>query len=396
MMGSEGNDMGLMADVVLNLFSILILAVLFVYASSDGGSHSRQRRLYLLQLLSAIALLLFDAMGRFDGLENPVFPAINKTGNFLLFLFAPLLPALWFEYVCGLTHSEKGNFNLARKLMIALNAVNIIMTVATPFTGWYYAIDNTNTYHRGPFYMVSSLIAIALPAWAFVLTFLNRRKLDRRVLKSLLFFPFPSFLGIVLQTFIYGFPFALVGAVPSLLVVLLYAQDDSIYTDHLTGVGNRKKLETVLNEKVARSSRSRTFSFIMLDVDEFKKINDSLGHESGDRMLKAAAELLKKCVRANDYVTRYGGDEFCLILDVSTEPGLTRVVDRIGNALHALNQSGSLPAKLSFSMGIAIYPFDERPTAEAFLKRVDLLMYVDKRRKGGLDQSPGSDLSTKK
>lgn len=304
-----------------------------------------------------------------------------------------MLPSLWFEYVYCLTRGEKNGFDFSRKVVLALNAVNVILTVATLFTGWYYWIDESNVYHRGPAFLVSSLITIALPTWAFALTILNRRKLDRRVLKSLLFFPFPSFLGIVMQTVIYGFPFALIGAVPSLLVVLLYAQDDSIFTDYLTGVGNRKKLEMVLREKVARSSRNRTFSFLMLDIDSFKSINDTLGHDIGDRMLKATADLLKRCVRANDYVTRYGGDEFCLILDTSTELGLTRVVDRINAALKTLNQSGTLPANLSFSMGIAIYPFEERLSAEEFLKRVDLLMYVDKRRKGAQDRPPKAGLA---
>lgn len=385
--------MGLIANVVLNLFSVSMLAVLLVYANSDSGAHSRQRRLYLLQLLTAISLLMFDAMGRFDGLNPPWFPAVNRTGNFLLFLFSPVLPSLWFEYVYCLTRGEKNGFDFSRKVVLALNAVNVILTVATLFTGWYYWIDESNVYHRGPAFLVSSLITIALPTWAFALTILNRRKLDRRVLKSLLFFPFPSFLGIVMQTVIYGFPFALIGAVPSLLVVLLYAQDDSIFTDYLTGVGNRKKLEMVLREKVARSSRNRTFSFLMLDIDSFKSINDTLGHDIGDRMLKATADLLKRCVRANDYVTRYGGDEFCLILDTSTELGLTRVVDRINAALKTLNQSGTLPANLSFSMGIAIYPFEERLSAEEFLKRVDLLMYVDKRRKGVQDRPPKAGLA---
>ncbi len=98
-------------------------------------------------------------------------------------------------------------------------------------------------------------------------------------------------------------------------------------------------------------------------------------------MLKTAASLLKRCVRASDYVTRYGGDEFCLILDVSSEAGVARVNERIRSALNALKQAGTLPCPLSFSMGHAVYDFEERLTAEALLKRVDARMYEDKRRK---------------
>ena len=97
--------------------------------------------------------------------------------------------------------------------------------------------------------------------------------------------------------------------------------------------------------------------------------------------MKAAANLLKSSVRAGDYVTRYGGDEFCLILDVSTRAGLDRVVERVENALEALHRSGALPCRLSFSMGCAVYDCEQRPGAEEFLKRVDALMYENKRRK---------------
>jgi diguanylate cyclase (GGDEF)-like protein len=383
--------MDLTANVVLNIFSVLILSVLFVYSSSDGYRNSKQRRLYLLQLTVTAALLIFDTMGRCDALNNPAFPVLNRVGNFFLFLCGPLLPSLWLEYVYLQIFGEKGIPVWVHRLLAALNGVNVLLVVATQFTGWYYAIDGMNIYYRGPLQPLSSLIMVVLLVWAYAVAYWNRRTLDRRVMFSLLFFPFPAFMGLILQAFVYGFPFALIGAMPSLLIVLLYAKDDSIYTDYLTGVGNRKKLEAVLKEKIDRSSRSRTFSFVMLDIDNFKKINDSLGHEAGDRMLKATADLLKRCVRSVDYVTRYGGDEFCLILDVSTEMGLQRVVDRIDGALNALNQSGALPSRLSFSMGRATYSFDERLPAEEFLKRADLLMYVDKRRKNMQGRTPMSD-----
>lgn len=182
-----------------------------------------------------------------------------------------------------------------------------------------------------------------------------------------------------MQALSYSYAFELLATLPGFLMILFYAQDESIYSDYLTGVGNRKKLEEVLREKVARSSQRRTFSFVMLDIDNFKTINDSLGHETGDKVLKTTANLLKKCVRSNDYVMRYGGDEFCLILDVSTNAALSRVISRLIAALETLNRSGDLPAKLEFSMGWAVYNIEDHLEPEEFFRRVDLLMYEDKR-----------------
>ena len=373
--------MSLMANIVLDGFAVALMTVLLIYMLGGSYNRSSQRKLYAAMLVTTMALLIVDTLSRFDGLSAPSYPAINWWGNLLLFLFTPLLPTFWVEYVYYQTSGNRGVPFGVHVTLIALNALNFAMTIITQFNGWYYVIDAANIYHRGPLYPLSHLVTILMVAWAFGVTIRNRHNVDKKVLFSLLFFPVPSTLGILLQVFFYGYAFALLAAVPSLLVVLLYAQDDSIFTDYLTGVGNRKKLETVLKEKISRSSPNRTFAFIMLDIDHFKKINDTLGHETGDRVLKAAASLLKRCVRAGDYVTRYGGDEFCLILDVSTEAGLTRIVDRIQGALNALSQTGTLPYPLSFSMGRAVYDFREHLTPEAFLKRVDELMYESKRRK---------------
>ncbi len=381
--------MSLTANVILNTFSILLLLVLMVYSSRDGCKTSRQRGLYLLLLGVAVTLLVLDTLSRFDGL-SPAFPEINWTGNLILFLLTPLLPTFWVEYVYCQTRSDDKVPTAARLILLILNAANVLLVIASQFNGWYYTIDAANVYHRGPLYPLSHLITLIMLLWTYVVTYRNRHSLDRRVRFSLFFFPIPPLAGAVLQTLMYGYAFALVATVPSLLIVLLYAQDDSIYTDYLTGVGNRKKLESVLKEKVAKCSPKRTFSFIMLDIDHFKKINDSLGHETGDRVLKIAADLLKKSVRSNDYVTRYGGDEFCLILDVSSETGLSRVKQRILSGVEALNQSSAQPFRLSFSMGSQVYDFEEHLGAEEFLKRVDLLMYENKRAKA-LANAPESN-----
>ena len=379
--GIEEKNMSLTANLVMDSYAILILLVLFVYSLSGGCRNSPQHRLYLSMLLTTMLLLVIDVISRCDGFAYPAFPALNRWGNLALFLITPVLPSLWVMYVYSQTRGDGSIPLSAFLILLLLNAENILLVIATQYNGWFYTIDAANIYHRGPLYPFHHAVTLVMLLWAYVVTYKNRRNVDKRVLYSLIFYPIPSLLGGVLQTLVYSFAFALIGVVPALLVVLLYAQDDTIYTDYLTGVGNRKKLEAVLKEKITKCSPRRTFAFLMLDIDNFKKINDTLGHEMGDRVLKTSADLLKRCVRANDYVTRYGGDEFCLILDVSHEAGLNRVVDRIENALSALNLTGAQLVKLSFSMGYQIYSCENRLQLELFVKQVDMLMYEAKRSK---------------
>ena len=171
----------------------------------------------------------------------------------------------------------------------------------------------------------------------------------------------------------------------SLLIVLLNMQNDTIYTDFLTGVGNRKKLEAVLKDCIRRSSSRRTFSLIMLDIDDFKEINDNFGHDMGDRALKASAELLRKCVRSKDYVIRFGGDEFCLVAEIYENSRVEAMLDRINNHVDQFNASGHFPFSLSFTMGYSVFDCTSGMNQEGLIKQVDMLMYENKRLKKNKD-----------
>lgn len=165
----------------------------------------------------------------------------------------------------------------------------------------------------------------------------------------------------------------------SLLIVFLNIQNQSIDTDYLTGVYNRKKLETYIKGKVSRSSENKTFSAILLDLNNFKAINDTFGHDVGDNVLETSAKLLKSSIRSNDFLARFGGDEFCIILDVSDRTNLEATVSRINDCIEKYNESCDHPYKISFSMGYAVYDYNSGMKVEEFQKQIDTLMYENKR-----------------
>jgi diguanylate cyclase (GGDEF)-like protein len=158
----------------------------------------------------------------------------------------------------------------------------------------------------------------------------------------------------------------------------LNIQNHSMYTDHLTGVNNRKKLDAYLKEKVSLSTGEKGFSAILIDINNFKYINDTYGHDIGDNALETVAKLLKSCIRTNDFIARFGGDEFCIVLDISNISDLEAMVCRINNCLEKYNKSGTHLYELGFSMGYAVYAYHLHKSAEEFLKQVDILMYESK------------------
>lgn len=153
--------------------------------------------------------------------------------------------------------------------------------------------------------------------------------------------------------------------------------------DDLTGLPNRRALDQYLDTMLlkARQSGSR-MAIGLLDLDDLKPINDRYGHATGDRLLLEVANRLRKVLRANDYVARFGGDEFVLVFeDIQHEADIEWLLDRAGETLlqPVWMDGASLP--LGASLGIALYSADAPASGEQLLRRADQAMYQIKARK---------------
>ncbi|MGQ0810207.1 MAG: diguanylate cyclase domain-containing protein [Nitrospiraceae bacterium] len=153
--------------------------------------------------------------------------------------------------------------------------------------------------------------------------------------------------------------------------------------DQLTGLVNRTLCRDRLIQAMARSKRmQQSLGLMLLDLDRFKAVNDTLGHDAGDQLLKAVADRFHTCVREVDTVARMGGDEFTVILEgVSSEKDVATVAQRITRSIAEPFMLGDHQVSIGVSIGITVYPQDDHGIDE-ILKHADAAMYRAKQQGG--------------
>lgn len=162
---------------------------------------------------------------------------------------------------------------------------------------------------------------------------------------------------------------------------LMESLRDSTLRDPMTGLNNRRFLEEYVETLVASVQRKRTnAAILMLDLDYFKMVNDTYGHDAGDAVLKALSTLLKQSVRASDLLIRYGGEEFLIILLDSQGEAADQVAEKIRLAVEGLKVPvAGIVLQKTISIGIADFPTDSDTFWQA-VKFADVALYQAKER----------------
>jgi diguanylate cyclase (GGDEF)-like protein len=150
--------------------------------------------------------------------------------------------------------------------------------------------------------------------------------------------------------------------------------------DELTGLYNYRYLHTRLSEEFKRSERYRDpLACVMLDIDHFKRVNDRFGHDIGDVVLRETSARVRKAVREIDVVTRYGGEEFLLVLPSTNFSGALAVADRVWRAVGG--EPYQLPVgeeRVSVSVGVAVFPSRDIKSKDQLIKAADKALYQAK------------------
>jgi diguanylate cyclase (GGDEF)-like protein len=178
------------------------------------------------------------------------------------------------------------------------------------------------------------------------------------------------------QIIFFGVPLIWPAFTLATLISFNLVEVETFLKDSLTKLRTRGQFE---NRLIYMLKKRHCFSIIMIDLNDFKAINDEFGHEAGDEALLTTASLLEESVKKYDTVFRYGGDEFMILIESTKVNATDIVIQRISDEIDAHNIQLVNPFKLSFSFGCKYINPSNKETPKYILDKVDQLMYEDKK-----------------
>jgi diguanylate cyclase (GGDEF)-like protein len=360
------------------LYCMLQLGFIMAMEIRRRSTKIKQKSYFLWMLFIAFFSFVADIMSSLYAGPTWFFP-FSVAGNYLEVILNTLLPPIFFQFICEQISGPDSK--LLRRVGLALwvmSAVNTAVALSNAFTGLIFYYDAAHMYHRGPLFPYAMLLFLAMMGMIEGILIFQRKKIEVRSYRSLTTFLIAPLIGWGLQALVFGLPFSLISITFAAQVVFTNRQNRNIDEDYLTGAFTRQSLDYCLQQKINAFASRGSFSAILLDIDNFKSINDRFGHYEGDMALIASVRVLRESAGHKGFVARYGGDEFCIILDSGDPKSAEETVLRIFSRLTEFNQRSGKPYRLGFSMGYEVYQPSFGNSAEQFLKVIDRKMYEEK------------------
>lgn len=360
------------------IVSVAMLLVILTKIIADKDNNSFQNKVFTILICFTICVLICEAAGwGFDG-KNGVYArnmVIISDAAEVIFAFVPGI--LWMIYADYIIYK---NINRVKKLAMLLMLPVFyfsVLSVTSPYNHLLFYIDSANKYHRGVWFWQLQIMDFIYFIYVMIILLWNRKRISREVFVPLLIFPIPPIIGTILQMLFYGLSFAWSGASISILIIYIYIQSQKSSIDYLTGLYNRRQLDLYLENVLKEYKGNKVISILMIDIDKFKIINDTWGHYMGDRALKHCASILKECFHYKDFVARFAGDEFIVVLELKDGKDIHKVIKRLKSTVEAMKNNGNPPYVLEFSIGYAIFPEDGQDISQ-IIKTADKRMYLEK------------------
>lgn len=380
--------MNILVYVQATLFAISMLVALYLNSRRRLSISHVHRRFGTITHLIICILLTDLASWLLNGSPASYAKGLLVFLNQVYFILTEFISYFWFVYTYDLLYEDEGNEFFHMRWLAIIVSIPLILFLAflaiNPDA--VFIIDQDNVYHRGPWFMLQSVVGFGYMLLASILALCRLRKEvrpeKRRACLNLAGFVVLPLIGGVLQLYLYGSVFTWMFASASLLLVYINLHHDVMSLDRLTGLNDRSRFDNYLRMRCDKPRAGWKLCLVMLDVDDFKLINDRYGHVVGDNALRCIADILKRTFRNMDsFLARYGGDEFAVVLSCRKEDDVKSAIRLLENAIADMNHKKKLPSALSISAGYAISEPSCFLTNERLLADADMAMYRQKNLK---------------
>ncbi len=360
---------------------IILISIILFYTMGQGGRRQAQDSLFVSLLLSTLAIIILELS--VDLVSGRTFYGSRVLLTFVTFWFYVVNPLPGVLYLLYLDQLRRRWVSIPRGIgLIAFTplAIAFILSLVSVFTGIIFSIDASNLYQRGSLFFLIIIADYLGMFLGFVYLLLYRESFKQKDFSLFLFFPLPVLLGSFLQAKFYGMEVTGISLAVTLLIVYLQMQNSQANKDYLTMLYNRSLSEQYLQYLISHQKKTKVIAGILMDINNFKLVNDTYGHDLGDKTLRSFSKLLVDSFGGTWFIGRYGGDEFILFRERVAQQDLEQDLEHFQELLERFNAKETLPFRLSISIGSTRNEPSKQMDGPSFIKVLDRLMYEAKRQ----------------
>lgn len=368
-----------MVNFELSVYAFSILIVLYLALHTNKFEADLKLKILKRIIVTVGVMILLDVfLVLLDGGTQFYTTWVLLIGYTLYFMISPISSYLWLYYVLLFLFNDKLIISKVLKFGLVVLAMNALISLVNLYFPVYFSIDGNNLYQREMGMILNSVFSYVLIVLASLLVVINHKHIRRSDMIALLFFVVPPIFTNVYQLANEGSLVVWPGIVFSLIIAYIYVQNITTSKDYLSGLYNKKEFDLFLDDLISRKPK-KGFVGLVIDIDDFKYINDTYGHDTGDKVIQQIGVLLNKSFRTNDFLARIGGDEFAVVARFhESHPSVFK--QRIIKNVEKINQSNQFEFKISLSIGYAIWSKKENLDKETFFNKIDKNMYQQKNK----------------
>ena len=366
----------------ISILCFIICTIILAKISDDMGSNWVTKAFAWMPRLFLIMLVL-DGITQMHYLGVFSFPKLLVCFCYSSYMWLlGVLAFIWLFY----TEQEIGGKLCRSRMFWRLICIPFIILFVISFGsikwGWLYYLDANGLYHRGPLYAWQTLLSypyfIFATIHSFIIALKEKVTVRRKKLINIATFLIAPTAGSILQVIVGGYPILPPSICIAIMFIFVSLQGDLINLDALTQLNNRKSADKYLEEIIAKTTEATPFYLYMIDVDDFKSINDTMGHMEGDHALKVIAEALRISIdEFKGFAARFGGDEFLAVIAEKNIDAPEVFKTEINNRIAELTATEMLDFPLSISIGFAECnsPAED---PEDLIAKADAMLYNEK------------------